>query len=207
MKAQVRMRKCTHRMSSSTKQTMFALVTGMAHASRIRFWEMFSAPGMYDILTEHQYKLPNSNDGCMRLRAPTACPEWNKGTDKDITVLHWLSKNAGLTSECVTEVIEPFTRWQSENTTTGMTWNEAAKHAAAKQVMQPPPCPLKAVELTTAPSHGKFDQYTLLDQLTDAEAQSKPLDDAMVIDEPAKPVAGPSKHPNDMDVVDGELIY
>ena len=86
---------------------------GMACAFRIRFWEMFNAPGMYNILTDNQYKLPNSNDGCMRLRAPTACPEWNEGTDKDEKVLHWLSKNAGLTSECVTEVIEPFTRRQS----------------------------------------------------------------------------------------------
>ena len=108
---------------------------GMAHAFRIRFWETFSAPGTYDILTDNQYKIPNSNDGCMWLRAPTACPEWNEGTDEDITVLHWLSKNAGLTSECVTEVIKLFARWQSENTTHGMTWNEAAKHAAARQVM------------------------------------------------------------------------
>ena len=84
---------------------------GMACTFRIRFWEMFSAPRMYDILTEHQYKIPNSNDGCMQLRAPTTCPKWNEGMDEDIAVLHWLSKNAGLTVECVTEVIEPFTRW------------------------------------------------------------------------------------------------
>ena len=90
---------------------------------------------MYDILTDNQYKLPNSNDGCMQLRAPTACPEWNEGTDEDITVLHWLSKNAGLTSECITEVIEPFARWRSENTTTGATWNKVAKRAATKKVM------------------------------------------------------------------------
>ena len=73
--------------------------------------------------------------------------------------------------------------------------------------MQPPPHPLKAVELTTAPLHSEFDQYTLLNQLTDAEAQSKPLDDAMVVDEPVKPVAGSSKHPNNVDIVDSELIY
>ena len=51
---------------------------------------------------------------------------------------------------------------------------------------------------------GAFDQYTLLDQLADVEAQSKPLDDAMVVDEPAKPVVGSIKHPDDMN---GELIY
>ena len=135
----------------------------MAHAFRIRFWETFNAPGMYDILTDNQYKLPNSNDGYVQLRAPTACSKWNEGTEEDEKVLHWLNRNAGLTSECVTEVIEPFTRRQSENALSGKTWNEAAKRAAAKQVTQPPPCSVKAVELTTAPSSGTFEQYTLLD--------------------------------------------
>ena len=85
--------------------------------------------------------------------------------------------------------------------------NEAAKCAAAKQVMRPPPCPPKAVEPTTAPSSGEFDQYTLLTRLSDVEAQAKPLDGAMVINEPVKPVAGSSKHPNNADIMDGELIY
>ena len=107
----------------------------------------------------------------MQLRAPTTCPEWNKGTDEDTTVLHWLSKNAGVTSEWVTEVIEPFARQRLENTITGAMWNEAAK-----QVMWFPPRPPKAVELTTALSNGEINQYTLLVRLSDAEAQSKPLD-------------------------------
>ena len=81
---------------------------GMAHAFKIKFWDTFNIPGYYDILTEGQYKLPNSNDGCMQLRAPTACPKWNEGTDEDGKVLQWLSVHAGLTSECVSEVIEPF---------------------------------------------------------------------------------------------------
>ena len=95
---------------------------------------MFSATRAYDILMDNQYKLPNSNDGCMRLRAPTTCPEWTEGTEDNEKILHWLSQNAGLTSECVTEVIEPFTRQQSENAISGKTWNEAAKRAATKQV-------------------------------------------------------------------------
>ena len=87
-------------------------------------------------------------------------------------------------------------------------WNEAAKHAAVKQVTQPPPCPVKAVESTTAPSLGTFKQYTLLNRLSDAvKSQTKPINDAMVVDEPAKPVADSSKHPNNMDVIDSELIY
>ena len=88
-----------------------------------------------------------------------------------------------------------------------MVWNEAAKCAATRQVTWPPPHPAKAVELNTASSSGEFNQYTLLAQLADAEAQSKPLDDAMVIDEPAKPVAGLSKHPDNEDIIDGELRY
>ena len=90
---------------------------------------------------------------------------------------------------------------------TGTMWNEAAKHAAERQVMRPPPCPAKVAELNTALSSSSFEQYTLLGRLADVEAQSKPLDNAMVIDEPVKPVVGSSKHPNDVDVVDSELIY
>ena len=87
-------------------------------------------------------------------------------------------------------------------------WNEAANCAAAKQVTGPPPHPVKAVELTTALLPGTFKQYTLLDRLSDAaKAQTKPSDDAMIIKEPVKPVAGSSKHPDNMDIIDGELIY
>ena len=57
-------------------------------------------------------------------------------------------------------------------------------------------------------SLGTFEQYTLLDRLSDAaKAQTKPIDNAMVVDEPAKPVADSSKHPNNADIIDGELIY
>ena len=179
----------------------------MTRAFKIKFWDTFNIPGYYNILTKGRYKLPNSNDGCMRLRAPTTCPEWNEGTDKDTKVLHWLSIHAGLTSECVSVVIEPFAKQQVENATTGTMWNKAAKCAATRQVMQPPPRLAKIVEPNTASSSSAFEQYTLLDRLVDVELQSKPLDDAMVINEQAKPVAGSSKHPNNMDVIDGELIY
>ena len=144
----------------------------------------------------------------MWLRAPTACPKWNEGMEEDEKVLHWLSQNAGLTSECITEVIKPFARRRLENAISGKTWNEAAKCAAVKQVIQPPPHPVKAVESTTAPSPGTFEQYTLLNQLSDAvKAQTKPSDNAMIVDEPAKPVAGSSKHPDNTDIIDSELIY
>ena len=119
-----------------------------------------------------------------------------------------LSQNAGLTSECVAEVIEPFARWQLENAISGKTWNEAAKHTAAKctaakQVLRPLPG-----ESTTAPSPSTFKHYTLLDWLSDAaKAKTQPHNDAMIVNEPVKPVAGSSKHPDGTDVIDGELIY
>ena len=144
----------------------------------------------------------------LTLRAPTACPEWNEGTEDDEKVLHWLSQNTGLTSECIAEVIEPFTRRRLENAISGKTWNKAAKCAAVKQVSRPPPCPIKAVESTTAPLPGTFEQYTLLNRLSDAaKVQTKPSNNAMIIDEPAKPVADSSKHPDDTDIIDSELIY
>ena len=143
-----------------------------------------------------------------RKKGQAACPKWNEGTEEDEKVLHWLSQNTGLTCECIAEVIELFARRRLENAISGKMWNEAAKHAAVKQVTQPPPHSVKAVESTTAPLHGTFKQYTLLDQLSDAaKAQTKPSDDAMIIDEPAKPVAGSSKHPDNTDVIDSELIY
>ena len=58
-----------------------------------------------------------------------------------------------------------------------------------------------------ASSRSTFKQYTLLDQLSNVEAWSKPADNVMVINEPVKPVAGSSKHPNNVDVIDSELIY
>ena len=91
---------------------------------------------------DNQYKLPNSNDGCMWLRAPTTCPEWTEGTDNDEKILHWLSQNAGLTSECVAEVIEPFARRRSENAISGKMWNEAAKRCEVclRYFYQKPAC-------------------------------------------------------------------
>ena len=56
-----------------------------------------------------------------------------------------------------------------------------------------------------ASSSSAFDQYTLLDRLTEA-AQSTSMGNAMVINELAKPVAGLSKHADETDIMDGDLI-
>ena len=110
-------------------------------------------------------------------------------------------------SECISEVIELSTRQWAENAMTGVMWNKAAKHAAERQVMWPPPHPAKVAEPNIPSSSSPFEQYTLLGWLADVKAQSKPLDNIMVIDKPVKLVAGSRKHPDDVDIVDGELIY
>ena len=86
-------------------------------------------------------------------------------------------------------------------------WNKAAKCAATRQVMQPPPHPAKIVEPNTASSSSAFEQYTLLNQLVNVEKWLKQSDDAMVVDELVKTVADSSKHPDDVDIIDSELIY
>ena len=90
----------------------------------------------------------------------------------------------------------------------GMMWNEAAKHAVTRQSMRLLPHPTKVVAPTAASSSSIFEQTTLLNRLTEAEAQLASNDNDMVIDEPVKPVAGLSKHPDDQEfIVDGELLY
>ena len=179
---------------------------GMAREFKSRFWEIFSLPGMYDIMTDHHYKSPNSSDGCMRLRARTACPEWVEGNEADEKILRWLSTHAGLTSECVTEVIEPFAKRRSENLTHGTTWNEAAKRAASRKTAQ---LPSRAI-LTALPGSAVTPKPIGQDSTSDTvtEPQLLKLDDDMVIDEPAKPVAGPSTHPDEPEfIADGDLMY
>ena len=72
-------------------------------------------------------------------------------------------------------------------------WNKAAKHAATRQVMWPPPHPAKVVAPNTALLSSVFKQYTLLDRLAEAEPQLISMNNAMVINEPVKPVAGPKQ--------------
>jgi hypothetical protein len=183
----------------------------MTRAFKMRFWEVFSTPGMYDILTESQYTVPNSNDGSMRLRAQAACPEWNEGTDEDVKILIWLSVHAGLTSECASEVIEPFARRRSENAIHGTTWNEAARRSAARTPHRRP----KAIAPAIASSSTLVEKQPSIDL-----AAATPLptaDDSMVIDDIVKPVTMSRRHADDLNpdpalqdlalIMDSELEY
>ena len=72
--------------------------------------------------------------------------------------------------------------------------------------MQPPPHPTKVAVPTAPSSASKLERQPLLNRLT--EPQVIPTDDNMVINEPAKPVASLSKHPDNQEfVVDSELLH
>ena len=77
----------------------------------------------------------------------------------------------------------------------------------------------KAVNATTSTSFQSSGTYcyligwyikqtTLLNRLTEAEAQLASTNNDMVVDEPVKPVAGSSKHPDDQEfIAESELLY
>ena len=67
--------------------------------------------------------------------------------------------------------------------------------------MQPLPCPAKVVAPNTASSSSVVEEYTLLDRLTEAEPQSTSMGNAMVINKPAKPIAGLSKHRQQINIL------
>ena len=48
------------------------------------------------------------------------------------SLAQWLGDNAGLTTQLVEEVVEPYTARCAEHLSAGTTWNEAAKRASQK---------------------------------------------------------------------------
>ena len=67
----------------------------------------------------------------MRLSAHKKCPLLE--TDlKPSSLAQWLRDNAGLTTQLVEEVVEPYTARHAKHLLLGTTWNEAAKQASQK---------------------------------------------------------------------------
>ena len=85
-------------------------------------------------------------------------------------------------------------------------WNKAAKQAAARQSMQLPPHPTKVAAPTATSSSSTLKQQPLLDRLTKSWLTLN--DNDMVVDDPAKPAAGWSKHPDDPEfITNSDLLY
>ena len=73
--------------------------------------------------------------------------------------------------------------------------------------MQLPPHPTKVVAPNATALSSVFEKTTLFNRLAEAEAQLTSTGDDMVVNKPVKPVAGPSKHPDNADIMDSKLIY
>ena len=74
--------------------------------------------------------------------------------------------------------------------------------------MQPPPHPAKVMAPTAGSLSSIFEQTMLLNRLTEAEAQLASTNNDMVVNEPVKPVASLSKHPDNQEfIMGGGLLY
>ena len=102
------------------------------------------------------------------------------------SIAQWLGDNAGLTTQLVEEVVEPYAARHAEHLLAGTTWNEAAKRAFQKR---------KPRAITTSKTVAPHPEQvpSLLQWVT--ENKSLDQNDAMVIDEPDHPVASSSTRP------------
>ena len=116
----------------------------------------------------------------MRLNAHKKCPQLEMDLEPS-SLAQWLGDNAGLTTQLVEEVVEPYTARRAEHLSAGTTWNEAAKRASQKCM----PCPITTSKMV-APHPEKIP--SLLQRVT--ENKSLDQNDDMIIDEPDHSVAG-----------------
>ena len=99
------------------------------------------------------------------------------------SLAQWLGDNAGLTTQLVEEVVEPYAARRAEHLSAGTTWNKAAKWAFQKR---------KPRAITTSKTVAPHPEQipSLLQQVT--ENKSLNQNDDMIIDEPDHLVAGSS---------------
>ena len=99
------------------------------------------------------------------------------------SLVQWLGDNAGLTTQLVEEVVEPYTTQRAKHLQLSTTWNEAAKWATQKHK----PCAITTSKMVVP----HLEQVpSLLQWVT--ENKSLNQNDDMVIDELAPAIAGPS---------------
>ena len=70
-------------------------------------------------------------NGCLQLSAHKKCPPLESDLEES-SLVQWLRDNAGLTTQLVEEIIEPYAAQYAEHLCIGTTWNEAAKWAIQK---------------------------------------------------------------------------
>ena len=72
-----------------------------------------------------------SINGYMWLNAHKKCPPLKSNLESS-SLAQWLGDNAGLTTQLVEQIVEPYAARCAEHMQIGTTWNEAAKWAIQK---------------------------------------------------------------------------
>ena len=125
-----------------------------------------------------------SINGCMQLNAHKKCPPLETDLEPS-SLTQWLGDNArdnaGLTTQLVEEVVDPYASRHAKHLSASTTWNEAAKRASQKRK----PCTITTGK-TMVPHPEQVP--SLLQRVT--ENKSLDQNDDMVIDEPDHAVAG-----------------
>ena len=98
---------------------------------KLQFWKLFALNDWFKILMNDLFSHKGSVNGCMRLNAHKKCPPLETDLEPS-SLAQWLGDNAGLTTQLVEEVIEPYAARCAKHLSAGTTWNEAAKRAFQK---------------------------------------------------------------------------
>ena len=93
---------------------------------KLQFWKLFTLNDWFKILMNDSFSHKGSVNGCMRLNAHKKCLPLETDLEPS-SLAQWLGDNAGLTTQLVEEVVEPYAARHAEHLSAGTTWNEAAK--------------------------------------------------------------------------------
>ena len=74
---------------------------------KLQFWKLFTLNDWFKILTNDSFSHKGSVNGCMRLNAHKKCPPLKMDLEPS-SLAQWLGDNAGLTTQLVEEVVEPY---------------------------------------------------------------------------------------------------
>ena len=149
---------------------------------KLQFWKLFALNDWFKILTNDSFSHKGSVNSYMRLNAHKKCSLLETDLEPS-SLAQWLGDNAGLTTQLVEEVVEPYAARRAKHLSASTTWNEAAKRAFQKHKPR-----TNTTSKTVAPHPEQIP--SLLQQVT--ENKSLDQNDAMVINEQDHPVAGSS---------------
>ena len=85
---------------------------------KLQFWKLFGLNDLFKILTNDAFSHKDSINGCMQLNVHKKCPPLDADL-KPSSLAQWLGDNAGLTTQLVEEVVEPYAAQRAEHLSSG----------------------------------------------------------------------------------------